>query len=504
MTAHLEDQWPEPWRPPPPRVPRHRRHRRLWLAVAVGLLALPGSVAPLVVGALLLGRVALAAVRWTRARAQQQHQIADERRRLAQGDVLLGTDGHGRRVIVGERELGAHGLILGATGSGKTTTLTNVLCSRIEQGAPVVALDLKGSPELAEQLRAAAQAAGRPFRMWSIDGDTNWNPLATGNATELKDKLIASERFTEPHYRRAAERYLQIALRVMQETEPDRPASMSRLVELLEPRQLRTAARALDPEQRLHITSYIDDLGSDQLSAIRGLGSRLAIITESHVGPRLEPGDDAINVRTAMAGDEVVLFSLNSSSYGGLAAQLGTMIVQDLTAAAGRRLDQGGAAKQPLALVGIDEFSALESANLLALLSKGREAGVGVMLATQELADLDRAARGFREQVVGNTAIKVAHRQDVPESARMVAQMAGTYTAWEYSYQQDASGNVGRRAGADRTTARQVQRLRIDPERVSTLGVGDSIIAIKSPEAHSHLTRMLPPRRSADRGGPER
>ena len=43
-------------------------------------------------------------------------------------------------------------------------------------------------------------------------GPSHWNPLAYGNPTELKDKLVATERFTEPHYQRAAERYVQTAL----------------------------------------------------------------------------------------------------------------------------------------------------------------------------------------------------------------------------------------------------------------------------------------------------
>ena len=53
---------------------------------------------------------------------------------------------------------------------------------------------------------------------------SSWNPLAHGNATELKDKLIATERFTEPHYQRAAERYLQTAIQVLARAHPDAAA----------------------------------------------------------------------------------------------------------------------------------------------------------------------------------------------------------------------------------------------------------------------------------------
>ena len=91
-----------------------------------------------------------------------------------------------------------------------------------------------------------------------------------------------------------------------------------------------------------------------------------------------------------------MLFSLNSSTYGKLAAQLGTLVVQDLVAASGDRPDDAAAAARPSRRsIGIDEFSALGADNVIALLARGRESGISVLLATQELADLDRAARGL-------------------------------------------------------------------------------------------------------------
>ena len=52
-------------------------------------------------------------------------------------------------------------------------------------------------------------------------------PLAHGNATELKDKLMSTERFTEPHYMRAAERYVQTVLQVLGRARPDQPPTLS-------------------------------------------------------------------------------------------------------------------------------------------------------------------------------------------------------------------------------------------------------------------------------------
>ncbi len=382
-------------------------------------------------GGALLARGVWRATRHVRARN------AEVTARAAAGPAItIGRDADGRAVQIPERTLAAHGLILGATGAGKSTTLLTLLSEQIRRGRPVVAIDLKGSPAFAEELRAAAGAATRRFVLWTPDGPSHWNPLATGNATELKDKLLSTEHFTEPHYRRAAERYLQMAIQVAQETAPDTALALSRVVELMAPERLAPASRAASPRRRsAHVREYVNTLTPDQHSAIRGLASRLAVLTESHTGPLLEPGapERTLDLRRALRGGEVVLFSLNSSTYGGLAAMLGTLAVQDLVAASGARLSDGPGTA-PVAMVAIDEFSALHSDNVLSLLARGREAGIGVLLATQELADLDRAGRGLREQILGNTALKIAHRQDVPESAEQVARLAGTIRVWERSY----------------------------------------------------------------------
>ncbi len=204
---------PGPASDPPP--PSWLRTRNLWWPALgfIALMALPPGVA---LAWMLCGVVGRAG--W-RAFQHVQARDAEIARRAALGPTIaIGRDSTGRVVEVPERTLAAHGLILGATGAGKSTTLLTLLDDQIRRGRPVVAIDLKGSPSFAAQLQASAAAASRRFVEWTPDGQTHWNPLAAGNATELKDKLLGTERFTEPHYRRAAERYLQLAIQVALES----------------------------------------------------------------------------------------------------------------------------------------------------------------------------------------------------------------------------------------------------------------------------------------------
>jgi type IV secretory pathway TraG/TraD family ATPase VirD4 len=411
--------------------------------------------------------------------------------------IPLGAGMDGRPVTLTEQQLAAHALILGASGAGKTTTLLAVLRHQIQQGRPVIAIDLKGSPAFVADVRLAAAQSERPVTVWTPDGPSTWNPLAHGNATELKDKLICTERFTEPHYQRAAERYVQTALQVLLARDPDRAPTLAEVVDLMDPKRLAGAARSLAEPLAFRIQDYVFSLGPDQLSAVRGLATRLAIIGESHTGAFLgDPprgpdrgGGTAVDLRAALAGEQVVVFSLNSSSYGQMAAQLGTLAVQDLVTAVGHRLAAGGG---PQALIAIDEFSALGADNVIALLARGREAGASVMLATQELADLDRAARGLRDQVLGNTAVKIAHRQDVPSSARTVAEMVGTRRVWEET-RHTQSGLLRGLRDTGRGTRRLVERDVIEPDVIKRLATGEAVVITKVPRAAAGRVRIAPP-----------
>ncbi len=464
--------------------------RPYWMVGAfVALMLAPQGVA---LPALSAVAAATVLFRAGRALARRRARVG----RAAAGTVVLGTDRAGREVALTDDQLSAHGLILGASGSGKSTTLLRILTEQVRAGRPVVAIDMKGSPRLARELATAASAAGRPFRLWTPDGPGQWNPLAHGNATELKDKLIATERFTEPHYQRAAERYVQTVLQVLQEAHPGWAPTLHEVVDMMDPRRLPSIAGALSSPLAERVRDYLAGLTPDQHSAIRGLGTRLAILTESHTGRYLlgaAADERAIDLRQALSGQEVVLFSLNSSRYGTLAAQLGTLVIQDLVSAAGRRIEEAtaGSGSRQIAFIGLDEFSALGADHMVALLARGREAGISALVATQELVDLDRAATGLRDQVLGNTAVKIMHRQDVPGSAQLIAQLAGTERVWERIQQLG-----GRLLAYDtgRGTRRQVEQFIVHPNEIKTLAAGHAVMITKLPATRIQRVRVRPPR----------
>ncbi len=67
----------------------------------------------------------------------------------------------------------------------------------------------------AMRLALAARDAERELLEWTPHGPSFYNPYARGGDTEIADRLLAGERFTEPHYLRQAQRYIGHAVRAL-------------------------------------------------------------------------------------------------------------------------------------------------------------------------------------------------------------------------------------------------------------------------------------------------
>jgi hypothetical protein len=254
-----------------------------------------------------------------------------------------------------------------------------------------------------------------------------------------------------------------------------------------------------------HMHGYLAGLTPDQLSAVRGLGTRLAIIDESHTGRFLGGPADAVSaglglpafgsaaavdLRVALRGEQVVLFSLNSSSYGKLSAQLGALAIQDIITAVGAR--QSDPSLRHRAIVALDEFSGLDDDRIVSLYQRCREADVAFVVATQEPTDFERAGKGLLDQVFGSTAIKIVHRLEVPSSAELIAKLAGTETVWEYAPQLEHHPLFGNRE-TGRVSAREVERFLVHPNVIKSLPTGQAVVITKVPETRVRVVQIAPP-----------
>jgi hypothetical protein len=350
--------------------------------------------------------------------------------------VPIGRAENGETVSIplGNHSGGRHTLIVGATGSGKTVSQTWLTARAIEAGLGAVVLDPKGDARMREHLAEAARSAKREFVEWTPLGPSVYNPFGHGGASEIADKALAGERFTEPHYQRQAQRYLGYAVRALRDV--GATVSLSALVEQLDPGQLEVLARTLPEAQADATLDYLESLTARQRTDLVGVRDRLAIMAESDVAPWLDPATDegqAFDLLSAVRERAVVYFDLKADALPLLARMLGVAIVQDL------QTTMAALQASPIpTLVVIDEFAAIAAEQVVHLFGRARSAGLNLLLGTQELSDLRLEGRKqLLEQVLGNLSAIVAHRQVVPESAELIGRLGGSRGVWRATHASD-------------------------------------------------------------------
>lgn len=116
----------------------------------------------------------------------------------ATGDWLLGWDEiTGQQSWIAGSDLTMHGVLPGATGSGKTQFIYSLLCSALAQGTGFTIIDGKASNNLVFSLQALQRKWGAEANMRIInflvssgDRKTNtWNPFSSVNAEGMAELL---------------------------------------------------------------------------------------------------------------------------------------------------------------------------------------------------------------------------------------------------------------------------------------------------------------------------
>jgi conjugal transfer pilus assembly protein TraD len=394
-------------------------------------------------------------------------------------EVLIGQDvqdGGLVRIPLGGSRGGTHTLVLGAAGAGKTVTMTGIAVHGVEHGMGAVLIDPKEDPKMLEHARDVAEREGRPFVHWTPQGSVVYNPYANGSDTEIADKLLAGEQWSEPHYLRQAQRYIGHEVRVLRQA--GIVVSLANVVRYLDLDELEVLVRGL-PEQRVEkVTAYLESLTPAQQTGLSGVRDRLAVMAESDVGCWLDPETEGVasfNLRQMIERRAVVYFSLESDRRPLLAHMLGAAIVQDLQSAVAAL--QG----RPIpTVVVIDEFSALAAEQVSRLFGRARAAGMSLLLGTQELADLRVAGEGLQDQVMGNLTSLIAHRQVVPASATLIADVAGTQGAWSTTMHSDGKGTRSR--GREYT---------VHPDEIKSLPLGHAVVIVPTGKSPVRTTEIF-------------
>ena len=400
---------------------------------------------------------------------------------------------HAGRFIPDEARL-RHTHIVGATGSGKTVLLEQLIYRDLERGHGALIIDPKGDRAFFERIRIFCRKIGRESDLKLLsttysDESAVWNPCRVGTASELQTKFYQASTYSEPHYAKACELALLKVFNAL-----DAKGVGFTLQEVVE--SLHELSRG----------------GKDETMA--GLFLDLGNLAQGELGPLLGCGTSTkpeISILDITRKNEILFVDLPTEAQAVQSARVGKLLLQEITLISGlRKLFPYLRSEKPFSVF-VDEFDAFAAPAFSTFLNKGRSSDFMIHLAHQTLSDLNRVSPDFMGQVMGNMNVRFIFRQDSPDDAELWSRFFGTRKVIKQTYRTQNG------VGTGESSNRETQEFRVSPDAIKELRTGECVFSIKSgsrepervqipfkpkafePSSHKKSPRLRPEYRSETR-----
>jgi len=383
-----------------------------------------------------------------------------------------------------------HCFVCGTTGSGKTVTLSNFFQRGFEKNYPMLIVDGKGDIGKGSILEVIKKLNRGRKKLYVINladpkNSDTYNPFKDTPSSVAKDMLIQMSDWTEEHYKVNAERYLQRILQLFDLG--NIPYSFRRIVKAMNVDKFTELSMHLLKKEYISKEDHDENLEIAKTSGkiSQGSSARFSTIAESELGKIFS--DDGIDISTALEENAIILFILNPLVYPELSPAFGRLAIIDAKKAVGRLFN----AQIDRTFFILDEINTYASPSLTDLVNKSRSANITCTLATQSLSDLDFiAGQAFKEQIIENCNNYIVMRQNSGVNAEHWANILGTKSTLEVTYQLQQSGLQTSETGFG--SAKRVREFLYHPDDIKALQTGEGIYLSRDFNHNSKLAINKP------------
>lgn len=309
-----------------------------------------------------------------------------------------------------QKVLSQHMFVLGATGAGKTEFLKRLIVETLQASErEIYVIDGKGERDFAQDVANLIykhRGSSIPIFRFGFGRDAQssvYNGFL-GSKEAIQNRLLALIGVDEmsgnaQYYADINRDLIQLICGVgVDRIQP--PRSFEEVRQRCNRRWLQSAYQNTSEQAEVEIIPQ---------EAIDGLLWRMRHLVRDF-SPYIDPSGFSLDSTNG------AVFSINTLSVGDTARAFLNFFVEDVKDWIATRKDPS----KPGLLI-IDEFGAFGNKNVIALLSLARSMGLGVVLATQDVASLSDDK--VRDRILGNSVVKVVMRSDHSEE---VASLAGT------------------------------------------------------------------------------
>jgi type IV secretory system conjugative DNA transfer VirD4/TraG family protein len=395
----------------------------------------------IITGFALVTTIALLATRRSRREKQWPHpplvipRKRDERitrQAWDQDSVVLGYDIHGQSWYWPDRVRVMQAIVLGMTGTGKTTLLRNIISQDLARVVgppaephriPMVIFDGKGDLEFFQDLLPHVHRAGRLHQLRLLnparpDLSVRYNPFQCSDDEYMPvvAMIFGSFNLRKEFFAKHQLNYLADIVRVLFYTglkfnfyDVLVMAMDERVMkEQVEKARKRIALdTSLPTQRRLNFEMSVKNLYTslrdrERVQKIQGLLNECMTFLDDQLSVLTGPYEQLLSIDDVIEQELILVVSLNINKNPEPMRSLGKMILQNLQLVIGKRYESEehrSRSNRPMLSVVLDEFAPFGYRNFAQILQTARGTNTAFLFSMQALPQLLQVDRGFKEDV---------------------------------------------------------------------------------------------------------
>lgn len=364
-----------------------------------------------------------------------------------QSAVVLGYDVHGSPWLWPDRIRVMQGIVLGMTGTGKTTLLRNIITQDLCRTAgpagsrhriPMVIFDGKGDMEFFYSLLPHIHRAGRLRDLRVLnparpDISVRYNPFHCGDEDYMPvvNMVFGSFNLHDEFFAKHQLNYLADIVRVLVYTGLKfnfYDVLVMAIDEQVLREQVAKASRRLEQadnigtQRRLNFEMSVKNLyesfqDRERVPKIQGLLNECMTFLDDELSVITGPYEELLSLDDVIEQELILFVTLNVNKNTEPVRALGKMLLQNLQLVVGKRYESDAHREQvnrPLFSVVLDEFAPFGYRNFPQILQTARGTNTAFLFSMQSLPQLMHVGRGFKEDVTSapNTTITMRTRDE--------------------------------------------------------------------------------------------
>ena len=386
----------------------------------------------------------------------------------AENSVVLGYDVHGRPFLWPDRIRVMQGIVLGMTGTGKTTLLKNIISQDLARTIetpdgprhiPMVIFDGKGDMEFFYDLLPHIHNAGRMHQLRVLnparpDISFLYNPFHCSHEDYMAvvNMVFGSFNLHDEFFAKHQLNYLADIVRVLVYTGAKfnfyDVLVMALDEEVLKEqvnkaRNLITRDPSVSSQRRLNFDMSVKNLfqslvDRERVPKIQGLLNECMTFLDDELSIITGPYEDLLSLDDVIDQNLILFVSLNVNKNTEPVRALGKMLLQNLQLVVGKRYEKampkepgdgkdGRGSHGPLFSVILDEFAPFGYQNFAHILNTARGTNTAFLFSMQSIPQLLRVGKGFKEDVTSAPNTTIVFKTQNEETARYFLQASALH-----------------------------------------------------------------------------